>query len=192
MIGYIYVIRSHQTEDVYYGSTKQTLSQRMSGHRRNYTAYINGTGTDNRSSIKILQFKDAYIELVEEVKYDNKLELYAREGFYIRNNNCVNKQIAGRTQKEWQATNYEENKEKEKLRNKKYHDDNKELVKLRRHNYHVENKTLRNEESKIWKEEHKTDFSDYNKKYHEEHKEEINKKRRERRQEIRDNLKEIH
>jgi hypothetical protein len=36
------------------------------------------------------------------------MELDKREGEYIRNNNCINRCIAGRTQKEY----YEENKEK--------------------------------------------------------------------------------
>ncbi len=188
MIGYIYVIRSHQTEDVYYGSTKQTLSQRMCGHRRNFKSFVEGTNTHYRSSIEILQFDDAYIELVEEIEYTNKNELFAREGFYIRNNACVNKQIAGRTNKEWCKTNYEENREKALLINKQYRIDNKEAIRVRNQKYHIENKTARNDESKIWKEEHKFDVSDYNKKYHEEHKEEINKRRREKRIEIKDKL----
>ena len=37
MKGFIYIIRSHQTTDVYYGSTIQPrLSQRLAEHRRDY------------------------------------------------------------------------------------------------------------------------------------------------------------
>jgi len=36
MKGFIYIIRSHQTEDVYYGSTIQPLSKRMASHRSHF------------------------------------------------------------------------------------------------------------------------------------------------------------
>jgi hypothetical protein len=34
--GKIYTIRSYQTDDVYYGSTTQPLSKRLSGHKAHY------------------------------------------------------------------------------------------------------------------------------------------------------------
>ena len=37
------------------------------------------------------------IELVENYACNSKEELNAREGFYIQNNECVNKLVAGRT-----------------------------------------------------------------------------------------------
>jgi hypothetical protein len=107
MKGYIYIIRSHQTTDVYYGSTKQRLSQRMTEHRSQYKRYINGEVSYFRSVNHILKYNDAYIELIEEIEYKNKQELIAREGFFIRNNSCINKEIAGRTQKEWCNDNKE-------------------------------------------------------------------------------------
>ena len=52
--GKIYSIRSHQTEKIYIGSTTQSLAVRFGGHKR-----------QNCSSQQILQFDDAYIELIE-------------------------------------------------------------------------------------------------------------------------------
>jgi hypothetical protein len=45
--------------------------------------------------------------------------LNAREGHYIKNIMCVNKNIAGRTQKEYRDDNKEKLKEYKKNRNKK-------------------------------------------------------------------------
>ena len=99
MKGYVYIIRSHKTEEVYYGSTTQLLCKRMAGHRTAFKRGIIFTAS------KILKFDDAYIEQVEEIEFTNKQELYAREGFYIRNNECVNKCVPDRTPEEAKELN---------------------------------------------------------------------------------------
>jgi hypothetical protein len=101
MKGFIYIIRSHQTDDVYYGSTTRMLCIRMAEHRRDYKNWLKGTRKYNNSSFNIIQYDDAYIELVDEIEFSNKQELKAREGQYIRENNCVNKCIPCRTNKEY-------------------------------------------------------------------------------------------
>ena len=90
--GKIYAIRSHQTNKVYIGSTTQTLAQRFGKHKHL---------TNDCSSIQILVFNDAYIELLEEFPCVNKMQLNRREGELIRLNNCVNKRIEGRTKVEY-------------------------------------------------------------------------------------------
>jgi len=45
-------------------------------------------------------FENCKIELVENVPCNSKEELTKREGFYIQNNQCVNKHIAGRSNQE--------------------------------------------------------------------------------------------
>jgi uncharacterized membrane protein YheB (UPF0754 family) len=62
------------------------------------------------------------IELVELFPCNSKIELEQREGFYIKNNDCVNKTTAGRTQKEYR----EDNKEVLQEYFKKHYQDNKE------------------------------------------------------------------
>ena len=123
--GKIYSIRSHQTDLIYIGSTtEKRLSARLSKHRANYKAYLK----DNCryiSSFEILKYIDAYIELIEEVeKKITKNELHKLEGAYIRNNKCVNRFIAGRTQKEWYINNQDKILEK----SKKYREENKEKI----------------------------------------------------------------
>lgn len=91
--GKIYKIRSPQTDMVYIGSTTQILCRRMSNHQSKYKG-----NTNKCSSVKILEFGDAYIELIEDYPCDSKDKLNAREGHHMRTTlNCINKNIAGRT-----------------------------------------------------------------------------------------------
>jgi adenylate kinase family enzyme len=140
MKGSVYIIRSHQTDDVYYGCTMQMLCQRMADHRACYKRWLNGIA-NYVSSYDILKYDDAYIELVEEVEFMNKAILYAREGHYIRENKCVNKQIAGRTRQQWTQDNKEDLTEYQK----QYREDNKEIVAEYRKQYYEANKAEINE-----------------------------------------------
>ncbi len=87
---------SHESELVYFGSTSQSLSQRMAGHRASYKHYLAGK-YHWVSSFELLKLSDAYIELVRVIEYTVKAELNAVEGEYIRENTCVNNNQAGRT-----------------------------------------------------------------------------------------------
>ena len=113
--GKIYAIRSHQTDKIYIGSTTQPLSVRFGGHKKNMDC----------SSIQILEFGDAYIELLEEFPCANKMQLNRREGELIRLHNCLNKRIEGRTKVEYR----EEHKDEFKRYYKQYKIDNKEQIK---------------------------------------------------------------
>jgi hypothetical protein len=125
----IYKIQSmNNPELVYYGHTCQTLAQRFGHHKSNH----------NKSSSKqIIDKGDAIILLVEDYPCLNINEARAREGFYILNNPCVNKQVAGRTQQQYYVDNrnkisddmkqyYVDNKAKIDEKIKKYDEDNKE------------------------------------------------------------------
>lgn len=111
----IYAIRSHQTPQIYIGSTTQTLAQRFAKHKNSM----------NCTSRQILVFDDVYIELIESYSCANKNELNRREGELIRLHDCVNKQIAGRTDAEYR----EEHKDEFKRYYKQYKIDNKEQIK---------------------------------------------------------------
>lgn len=123
MKAYIYAIRSHQTDLIYIGSTTQALSMRMSSHRRNYRCWKNGNH-NYVTSYEIIKFDDNYIELLQEVEVESKLELRRIEGENIRKHDCVNKNIAGRTKVEI----YQENKKQILSQNAKYYQENKEQI----------------------------------------------------------------
>jgi len=105
----IYKICSNLTDKIYIGSTTQTLSQRLSEHVKNYKTHIKNNNTKYVSSYEIIKYGDFYITLIEECNYNNRQQLFKREGEFIKLNinNAVNMLIAGRTQKEYVIINKE-------------------------------------------------------------------------------------
>jgi hypothetical protein len=124
----IYKIVSMNNPDmVYYGSTCQTLSQRFATHK----------SVHNTSSSKLIIEKgDAIILLIEEYPCNSVMEAKSREAYYILNNQCVNKNIPGRTSKEYrdahkeQAQIYRDSQDKEERQkyNKNYYETNKDKI----------------------------------------------------------------
>ena len=145
--GKIYMITSEKTGLVYYGSTAEKyLSQRLGKHLSQYKQYLNGKYHYN-SSFELLKCEDYKMELIKDFPCNNKTQLTTEEGKYIRENECVNIHIAGRTPKEW----YEDNKEKFKEYLKEYRQDNKEHIKERMKKYCEDNK----EQEKKYREDNK-------------------------------------
>lgn len=135
----IYKIVDINYTKTYYGSTAQKLSQRMAVHRSFYKK--NRLSTSVNSIFDEFGVDNCKIELVEEVNCSNKDQLLRIEGKYIKENECVNKNVAGQTQKEYA----ENNKDKIKAYKKEYIENNKEslLIKNREYikNYYHNNKT---------------------------------------------------
>mgnify|MGYP000162006066 CR=1 FL=1 len=98
---------------VYFGSTTQCLKLRMGQHR-----YNKGTTAHQ----KIISQMDWNMILVENYPCESKKELLDREATYIRENPCVNREIPGRTGKEYSA----DNREEKLVYNKKYNEDHRE------------------------------------------------------------------
>ena len=122
--GKIYKITSFQTDDIYIGSTcNPYLSTRFSKHKNHYKSYLNGDFT-YISSFEIMKYPDAKIELIILFPCKCIEELTAKESEYIRNLNCVNKQVPNRTSKEY----YQDNKEKIKNQVREYTSLNKEQI----------------------------------------------------------------
>ena len=125
--GQIYSIRSYQSNDVYYGSTVQPLTKRLSAHKNNFKRWKNEKYS-YVTSFDIIKYNDCYIELVEKYPCKSKTELQQREGQIIRqNNDAINKKIEGRTQKEYN----EDNKDRIKIQTKEYYNKNKVKILLR-------------------------------------------------------------
>ncbi len=111
MRGFVYAIRAPGSDLIYYGSTIQTLSQRMAGHRDSYKRHSAGKNVGWCASFELLVFPDAYIELVSVIEFNVKAELKAAEGSMIRENECVNKNQAGRTAAQYRIDHVEEKAE---------------------------------------------------------------------------------
>ena len=101
--GKIYKIVDNINQNVYIGSTCKTLKTRLTNHKGSYKLFLKGL-CNNVRSFDILKNNDYKIELLENCDIKTKQELLARERFYIDNNECVNKIIPGRTQKEYRET----------------------------------------------------------------------------------------
>ena len=122
--GKIYKIVCNITGLVYIGSTiEPTLAKRLTKHKSQYKIY-NGTKSHSITSFKVLENNNYDIVLVESYPCKNKDELKSKERYYIETIECVNKQIPGRTIKEY----YEGNKETKLEYQKKYYDTNKDLI----------------------------------------------------------------
>ena len=96
-----------------------------------------GSGSDFHflgSSKQVLIYDDAKIVLIELVGCKSKEELLAREAHYIRNNECVNKRIEGRTQQEYIKTYRDANKDSIKEYQKTYDELNKDKRKVEKRN----------------------------------------------------------
>ena len=144
--GKIYKIVDNTNDNVYIGSTCNSLKTRLSKHKNSYKRFLNGL-FHNIKSFDILKNNDYKIELLEKCDIKTKDELLARERFFIENNECLNKIIPGRSRKEYKIANknkiddyhkdyYNDNKEKLIKSQKEYYNDNKEKAK----DYYIRNK----------------------------------------------------
>ena len=147
--GKIYKLVCNITGSIYIGSTCDTLSRRLVGHRTAYKTFLNGKGC-NITSFKILENNDYDIVLIEFFKCDTKEELHKRERYFIELLDCVNKFIPGRSNKEYHIDNKDKISEKQKI----YYKDNmtviKEYMKEYSKTYHIDNKDKINERQIIY------------------------------------------
>ena len=89
--GKIYRIDCITTGQVYIGATtKTTLAQRLTQHRSLFKQWKEGK-TNYTTSFKIIEQDNFVISLIEECPCNSKDELSARENYYIRTIDCVNK-----------------------------------------------------------------------------------------------------
>ena len=133
-IYFVEPICEHEDNEFYYGSTVQILCKRMDKHRRDFKRWKNG----KYGKIMCFDLFEKYgienckIYLVELYPCESKEELESREGYYIRNYECINKNIPCRTSKEY----YNDNKHKIK----EYYINNKDNIKTRIKEYYINNK----------------------------------------------------
>ena len=149
--GKTYCIYNYITDDVYVGSTCQSLSKRMSEHRQQ----LNCMKSKHRNLYNLMNEKGSehfYIELFEEYPCESKSQLRRREGEVIRQIGTLNKKIEGRTRKEYYEENFEHNKDywysnRDYLLEKKreYCEKNKDEIRKKKKQYQEENREAINE-----------------------------------------------
>ena len=139
--GKIYKIADVGYNKGYIGSTCESLSKRMARHR---STYLYGSKKDKGRRINSL-FDDfgveiCKIELVEEYPCNNKMELLRQEGHHIRENECVNKIVSGRSSAEYWQEYSANNKEKIREKNKNWYENNWEYRQEYRKEFNTKNK----------------------------------------------------
>jgi hypothetical protein len=162
----IYKIVDNTNDNIYIGSTCQPLRKRLSQHKSKMDC----------SSREIIKNGNYDIILIEDYPCMRKEQLHARERYHIENNQCVNKEIPGRTEEEKKEYNKEwreKNKEYNKEYYKEWREKNKEKIKEYNKEYSKEwrekNKEYKKEYDKEWREKNK----EYKKEYNQNNKEKI-------------------
>ena len=122
--GKIYKILNNIGDEIYVGSTTETLGQKMAKHRHSMKAKPQYKLYKHMHELDVGNF---YIELIENYPCNDVYELRAREGHVIRQIGTLNKQIAGRTAKQY----YEDNFEELSQRYKEYRQNNLEEIRER-------------------------------------------------------------
>ena len=175
--GKIYTIRCKNDDSlIYVGSTVQPLFKRWHQHktRVNKQVYNNILLYQKMRETNI---EDFHIELYENFPCNSKEELNKREGEIIREIGTLNKQIAGRTPKEYVEDNKDKIKEwfidnKDKLlkKNKEYYEANKDILLKKKKEYYETNKTKLLDNMKQYQQDNKEKIKGYKKKYYESNK----------------------
>jgi len=158
--GKIYLVKcKYDDELVYVGSTFRTLEDRFSSHKGDKKCslyqYVDG------------DWDNWYIELYEDYPCKNKYHLERREGDVQREIATINKNIAGRTTKEY---NYE-NREKRLEQAKKHYQDNREKRLEQAKQYHHDNYENIKEKKKEYYQNNNEKLSEYHKQYRKDNRE---------------------
>jgi len=177
--GKVYRIWSLDTEDIYIGSSCDTLSNRFCRHKSHYKKWKEGDKRIYCSSYILFDkvgVENCKIELIKDFPCNSKTELNREEGKVMRENKdiIVNKIQAGRTKKEYDEEHKQEKKEyyqNHKEEKKEYYEHNKKEILEKQKEYREENKEELAEKQKVYREQHKEEIAEKAKDYYQEHKE---------------------
>ena len=163
--GKIYTLRSYQTDEIYIGSSINTLPKRLGKHKTDHKNWKIGK-QNYITSFELIKYDDCYIELLELFPCNSKAELEKKEGEYIRSMNCVNKNIAGRTSKEYHKEWRKQNKEHHTEYNKQYYIDNIDKIKEQTKEYRIENADNIKEKNQKYQIENTDKIKEYKQEYY--------------------------
>jgi hypothetical protein len=125
---YIYQIYDHWDGLKYIGSTTKSIKQRLKQHECKYKSYKQCTSNVYTTSYKVLCNGDYDISTLETVQIKSVKELRTIEGKSIQAINCVNRNVAGRTDKQYRCDNKKKINEAHKI----YCEQNAEQIKAKK------------------------------------------------------------
>lgn len=169
MIGTVYKLTDKDGK-VYYGSTKNTLHQRLCEHR---------APSSKKCMSRTMDKESMTIGALEEYYFDedtyNKKFMLKRERYYIDNNLCINRMHPTRTKKEYRK----DNKEFIATNKKKHYQKNKQSILEKHKEYNLKNKQSILEYKKQYYENNKQSILENRKERYQNNKESINEKQKE-------------
>ena len=187
-LGKLYIITSETNKLIYIGSTSQKyISTRISGHIKDYK-----NGKRKCKSYKLIECDDYNYKLLKDFPCSNKQQLKREEGFWILHYKeqpdyeCVNKNIAGRTYKEW----CDDNRDKIKERKKEWRENNRDKTKEHYKKWYDNNKDKAKEHYKKWYDNNKDKAKEQSKKYYQNNKDKVKEWHRKNRDKIKAQMKE--
>ncbi len=121
--GKIYKITNDLNNDIYVGSSCDTLIKRFSYHKKDSKKEKN-EGLPFYKLMNEIGHTGFRIQLIEDYPCEDIYQLRQREGHFIREMGTLNLVIAGRTRTEYKQDNREKLREKEK----EYRENNKEII----------------------------------------------------------------
>ena len=163
--GEIYKVVDVGYNKCYIGSTTESLSQRMARHRANYNHFLKGNKRHSTSCVELFDeygVENCKIELIVACKCETKDELLREEGKHIKNIDCVNKIISGRTRKEYLTDKRDYFKEC----NKQYQENHKEEIKENNKIYHQNNRDKNLERVKKHYQDNKEHYQEYKRQWY--------------------------
>ena len=134
MLYKIYKITCLETGEAYYGKTCRTMKERMKDHKKQ---------SNDCTSKQIIDRGNYKTEELEKCEEEQSLE---RESYYIKNFDCINRTVPGRSKTEY----YFDNKERMNELGKKWYHNNKDECKKRFIEYREKNKEHCNQMSREW------------------------------------------
>ncbi len=166
--GRIYMLKSFKTNDIYIGSTIQTIKQRLSNHKADYKRCSQGKHHYN-SCYEIVKHGDCYVELIKEVSC-TKNQLLVLEGEeIIKNPRSINKRIAGHPQMYNSYNEYEKVRHDERLKDETYRKHKQQYAS----EYRINNLDYYYEKQKEWQNKNREHVNEYKRQWRLKQKEKI-------------------
>lgn len=146
----IYKLTSPNIDQIYIGSTTQTLNRRLRGHINDYHYYVLGRKSNHTAAQLLLSLGAVKIELIENVNCSTRKELLIREQYYLDQfrGSCVNENYAYRPQKQYQ----EDNKELIQIQKNRWYNNNRdEIIEANLKYYYDNRNTILNKRNTYYK-----------------------------------------
>jgi len=141
----IYKIVNDENNEIYIGSTKQSLAKRFAEHKANYKCHNKGVKSERTSSFDLFDkygLDNCSIVLIEQYDVTSREQQlkYERKHYDELKKHIVNKVKPHRSQKEYIKYSNEASK--------KQRETNKDAIKEYKQKYYVQNKEALNEEKR--------------------------------------------